>query len=202
MDDLAKRPIPKRFEFLLATMTSDRFLKMEGLGNEVPFFICPYEAEEELQMERVAKQLRDALANQGHPVLLIDLYELSIALIKARGIWEDTLAVEASTPKDQFLEHLQSVLDSEHHLIPAIRDKLSEKKYDVLFLVGVGAVYPYIRSHTILNNLQSTAKDLPTVLFFPGEYKRSSLEGSSLNLFGRLSDDNYYRAFNIYQFQS
>jgi len=68
----------------------------------------------------------------------------------------------------------------------------------VIFLSGVGEVFPYIRSHNVLNNLQSTAKDKPTVMFFPGAYTHSLESGASLDLFGRLHDDKYYRAFNIF----
>jgi hypothetical protein len=32
-----------RFEHLLKVTASDRFLTKQGLGNEVPFFICPYD---------------------------------------------------------------------------------------------------------------------------------------------------------------
>ena len=74
--------------------------------------------------------------------------------------------------------------------------------YDVLFLCGIGEVFPYIRSHNVLNNLQSTAKDKPTVLFFPGEYRHSLAQGASLELFGLLHDDKYYRAFNIFETQA
>ena len=76
---------------------------------------------------------------------------------------------------------------------------MDKADFDVMFITGVGEVFPYIRSHTVLNNLQSTAKNKPTVMFFPGEYSQSLEEGSSLNLFGKLIDDNYYRAFNIYK---
>ena len=34
--------------------------------------------------------------------------------------------------------------------------------------------------------------EAPTLCFFPGDY-----DGHSLELFGILKDDNYYRAFNI-----
>jgi len=98
-------------------------------------------------------------------------------------------------------ELLQSVLDPENHLIPAIGEKMDEEEFDVMFITGVGEVFPYIRSHTVLNNLQSTAKDRPTVMFFPGEYKQSLEEGASLDLFGKLHDDKYYRAFNIFHYQ-
>lgn len=56
----------------------------------------------------------------------------------------------------------------------------------------------YIRSHRVLNNLQVTAAAHPTVMFFPGVYTQSLEKGASLDLFGRLHDDKYYRAFNIY----
>jgi len=93
------------------------------------------------------------------------------------------------------------VLDPETRLIPAIAEKMAHEEYDVMFITGVGEVFPYIRSHTVLNNLQSTAKDKPTVMFFPGEYTHSLEKGTSLDLFGRLHDDMYYRAFNIYHTQ-
>lgn len=89
-------------------------------------------------------------------------------------------------------------MDSETHLVPAIAQKMKEATFDVIFITGVGEVFPYIRSHNVLNNLQSTAKQQPTVMFFPGAYTHSLEDGASLELFGRLHDDKYYRAFNIY----
>ena len=75
---------------------------------------------------------------------------------------------------------------------------MERTNFDVMFISGAGEVFPYIRTDNVLNNLQSTAKDKPTVLFFPGRYTHSLEGGASLDLFGRLHDDKYYRAFNIY----
>lgn len=86
--------------------------------------------------------------------------------------------------------------------MPAIAAKLQTAELDVLFLSGVGEVFPYIRSHNVLNNLQSTAKEKPTVMFFPGSYTHSLETGASLDLFGKLHDDKYYRAFNIYHYEA
>ena len=97
---------------------------------------------------------------------------------------------------------MQNVLDIREHLIPAIAAKLDAADFDVLFLSGIGEVFPYIRSHNVLNNLQSTAKTKPTVMFFPGEYRFSLEYGASLELFGLLHDDKYYRAFNIFETQA
>jgi hypothetical protein len=171
---------------------------MQGLGNEVPFFICPFRVEESVEMERLQRQLINRLEHAGIRILEINLYDLSIEILRERGIWNQILEVEETVSKDQFLELLQGVLDPETHLVPAIAARLAESEFDVLFLSGVGEVFPYIRSHNVLNNLQSTAKEKPTVMFFPGAYTHSLESGASLDLFGRLHDDKYYRAFNIF----
>ena len=132
----------------------------------------------------------------------INLYDLSIEILKNRGIWEQILEMENSVSKDQFKELLQGVLDPETHLVPAIAAKLADNEFDVLFLAGVGEVFPYVRFHNVLNNLQSTAKEKPTVMFFPGAYTHSLESGASLDLFGRLHGDKYYRAFNIFHCES
>ena len=79
--------------------------------------------------------------------------------------------------KSELRELLQGVLDVHEHLIPKIAEAIDRQPHDVIFLSGVGEVYPYIRSHNVLNNLQSTAKDKPTVLFFPGSYTHSACDG-------------------------
>jgi len=192
--------VPEIYEHLLKVISSERFLKMQGLGNEIPFFICPFDpAKTEIMNKEVIGPLVNQLKHNGIQVLRIDLYDLSIELLKERGIWDQTLEAESDITKSELKEMLQGVLDPENHLIPAIAKKMGKDGFEVMFITGVGEVFPYIRSHTLLNNLQSTAKDKPTVMFFPGEYNQSLEKGSSLTLFGKLLDDNYYRAFNIYK---
>ena len=196
--DKEHSPIPERFQHLKAVISGQRFLRKQGLGNEVPFFICPFNPKETVEMELLQHQLVNSLNNDGVAVLEINLYDLAVGLLKDRGIWEQVLAVEPTVAKDQLKELLQGVLDPEQHLVPAIAEQIQSASFDVLFLSGVGEVFPYIRSHNVLNNLQRVAKDRPTVMFFPGEYNHSLETGASLELFSRLRDDKYYRAFNIY----
>ncbi|MDD3990512.1 MAG: DUF1788 domain-containing protein [Desulfobacterales bacterium] len=195
---LETAPMQERFEHLCRIITSERFLKMQGIGNEVPFYICPYPPEEAVEMTRMQKQLVNTVEKSGVRVLAINLYDLVIDLLKQRGIFERLLAVEASSGKEEFRDTLQGVLDPQSHLVPAIGERMQAAVFDVMFLTGVGQVFPYIRSHRVLNNLQVTAAAQPTVMFFPGVYTQSLEKGASLDLFGRLHDDKYYRAFNIY----
>jgi len=203
--NISKEGMHERFKHLQSVISGQRFLSKQGLGNEIPFFICPFSPQEAVSMERTRQGLINSLSSHGIEVLDINLYDLAIELLKAREIWEQILAMEETVPKEQLKELLQGVLDPEAHVVPAIAQKIADKKadtgFDVLFISGIGEVFPYIRSHNVLNNLQSTAKDQPTVLFFPGEYTQSLESGASLDLFGKLQDDKYYRAFNIYDYE-
>ena len=191
----------ERAEHLFKVVTSQRFLTKQGLGNEVPFFICPYPAEEGLSMNEDRLDLVTRITHAGIAVLDLSLYDLSLGILEERGILDQILEIERDTDKREVRELLQSVLDPKANLIPRIGEAIEATPHDVIFLSGVGEVYPYIRSHNVLNNLQSTAKDKPTVLFFPGSYTHALATGASLDLFGRLHDDKYYRAFNILNYE-
>ena len=191
----------ERAEHLYRVITSERFLTKQGLGNEVPFFICPFPAEDGLTMIEDRLDLIQRIEHTGVTALDLSIYEIALGLLDERGILEDVLAAEPEMEKSEMRELLQGVLDVHEHLIPKIAEAISNKPHDVIFLSGVGEVYPYIRSHNVLNNLQSTAKDKPTVLFFPGSYTHSTATGGSLDLFGLLHDDKYYRAFNILNYE-
>lgn len=197
-EDFAKAPMQARFQHMFNVISGQRFLKKQGLGNEVPFFICPYRPEEAVSVERIQRQLVSRLGQSGVRIMVINLYDLSIGILKDRGIFDQILEMEKSIAKDQLKELLQGVLDPETHLIPTIAAKMRESEFEVLFLAGVGEVFPYVRSHNVLNNLQSVAKEKPTLMFFPGSYTHSLESGASLDLFGKLHDDKYYRAFNIF----
>lgn len=214
---LSHQSLSARFDHLVNVLSSQRFLEMKGLNNDLPFYICEFEPTEAFEIERMRRQLVstlaarrvDCLGGRGIAVLEINLYDLCVDLLKGREgsnegqtVFDQILAIEPETEKDDLKELLQNVLDVREHVIPAIAAKLDAADFDVLFLSGIGEVFPYIRSHNVLNNLQSTAKDKPTVMFFPGAYKHSLEHGASLELFGKLTDDKYYRAFNIFEIQA
>lgn len=191
----------ERAEHLYRVITSERFLTKQGLGNEVPFFICPFPAEEGLSIVDDRKDLATRIAHAGTKVLDLNLYDMALEILSERGILEQVLEIEQSSEKAEIKELLQGVLDPQSHLIPHVGEAIAATPHDVILLSGVGEVYPYIRSHSVLNNLQSTAKNAPTVLFFPGSYTHALATGASLDLFGRLHDDKYYRAFNILNYE-
>ncbi len=189
-----------KFETLLTLFSSKRFLSREGIGNELPFFICPYDPAEAVEMMDTMALLQKQLKKQSVGVLEINLYDLAVEILKKEQLWDRTAEFEQSAGKDELYEMLQGVLDPEDHLIPEIEQIIAGADFQILFITGTGEVYPYIRTHAILTNLQRVIKQKPVVLFFPGKYTQSLERGASLNLFGKLPDDKYYRAYNVFHY--
>lgn len=184
--------IHDKFDHLFKVISSPGFLKKESLGGEIPFFISAYDAKQELEVQAAIKGLKNKLEATGVHILELNLYDLVCEILEEKGGIARMFQVEKLKSKDKFLRALQSSLNIHEVLMPRIASKIENSSAKVYFLTGIGLVFPYIRSHTVLNNLQNVAKECPTVAFFPGEYT-----GHALNLFALLKDDNYYRAFNI-----
>ncbi|MEA5141152.1 DUF1788 domain-containing protein [Arcicella rigui] len=186
------KDISTQFTHLYKVISSQTFLNRESLGGEIPFFISAYNAKQELEIKESIKLLINKLENSGIKILELNLYELTCEILEKKGGVERMLQIEKTKPKDKFLRALQSTLNMQQVLMPLIKTKIEESNANVYFMTGIGLVFPFIRSHNILNNLQNIAKQAPTIAFFPGEYN-----GHSLNPFGLLKEDNYYRAYNI-----
>lgn len=186
------KSVADSFEHLYNIISTEDFLEMRSLGGEIPFYISPHDAKVQLEVDKAVKGLKNKLSNRGIPVFEINLYDIAIEIVD-RELGEGAIfELELSMEKDEFKEALQSILDINEVLVPAIKRLITNSHAKAYFLTGIGLVFPFIRSHNILNNLQNVAKKAPTVIFFPGQYN-----GFSLELFGKLTDDNYYRAFNI-----
>ena len=185
-------------EHLFKVLSSERFLKMEGLGNEVAHFIYDYDPASALEVAQAKKRIKTKLdTERGIKVFEINLYDLCVELLKARNVWERVLGAESTMDKPEFLKLLQNMLDPQMHLAPAIKERIAGESCQILFLTGIGEVFPFVRSHTVLNNLQTVVSDKPMLMFFPGRYEVSATQGSALVLFGQLKDDSFYRAKRI-----
>jgi hypothetical protein len=187
MEDIAKK-----FEHLYQVISTEEFLRMESLGGEIPFFIFAFDAEQQSEVDKAIKGLKNKLEKNGIPVLELNLYDISIEILNKELGEGEIFELEKSMNKNEFKDALQSTLNIKEVLIPRIKEIIDTNPAGVYFLTGIGMVYPYIRSHNVLNNLQNVARNAPTLAFFAGDYN-----GYSLELFGLLKDDNYYRAFNI-----
>lgn len=207
----------KDFEHVFEVMSRPSFLHMTGLGGEQPFYICDYPAERELEVrgciDTLAARLRTTKYADGSPapsILRIDLFDSVCEFLRRRGVLERVIALEprrhtriSSDPMlDGFLGLLVNMVNATtNNLYDFLAEHYDQAfkngEADIVFITGIGAVYPYVRGHTLLNNLQGRIEDSPLVMFFPGTYAQSSASGSSMRLYDRIEAENYYRAKNI-----
>lgn len=189
--------VQQKFEHIYRVVSKPEFLRKESLGGEIPFFISPYETKEEIKVKDAIRLLKNKLATNGIVVLEINLFDLACEILEEKGGMDRMFRVEKSKGSAKFMKALQSSLNIHEVLLPKIKSMIQDSNAHLYFLTGIGLVFPFIRSHSILNNLQSIATEAPTIIFFPGEY-----DGHALQLFGLLKDDNYYRAFNLEKIQA
>lgn len=184
-------------DHLRSIITGPRVLGGDTPGNDVPFFLCPYDPEGEAAMQRLIADLAAEIGASGTRVLTLDLYRIAVDLLQRTGRWDRLLSREARDDKVRFLALLQSTLNEEEVLVPEIRDLVDRTPHDLIFLTGFAPAFPMIRSYTILSRLQTVLRMAPTVIFFPGRYTQDRDTGFSLKMLGRLRERNYYRAHNI-----
>lgn len=184
--------IKQRLDKLREHLHDESFLSNKGLSNEVGLYIFAYSPKDEMIVRQFTDSIRKDYADHSHPchVVAFDLYDILMEICKEKRILDRIPQMEVQKGSDFICQQIQRMAPPEAYINHM---KYSpHEKGDVVIITGIGRVYPYMRSHNILNNLQHVFDDIPVVLFYPGEYT-----GQSLTLFKKFTDDNYYRAFNL-----
>lgn len=181
---------------LYTILSDERFLRMEGLSNEVPFFVYAYDIKKQQSVYQRITGIAKRLTTAGIKPLLLGLYDMIVDMFQEAGDWEELLAFEKTATKEEFLKQLTDYINPDDCLKPYLSKKLAEDSYRLILMYQAGETYPFLRSHNLLNNIQTVAASMPLVLFFPGEYVTSYEHGFELRLFGRL-EGPYYRAFKL-----
>lgn len=164
----------------------------QNLGGELPLFIQQIPVSKQSELEYQANRLVSRLAKQGKKAIVIDLFCLSIKILDEEGVLQTLLEEEKELDSDTILSTLDSILDIKEVVIPRINDIIKDNELDFVLITGVGRVYPFLRSHSILNNIEEIANRCNIILFFPGNYNNLQL-----SLFGIILDENYYRGHNL-----
>lgn len=184
----------QRLEILRSKLSNVNNLNKNNVGGDMKFFIFDYNPKDEM---RVRDEVSKAI-NSNAEIVSFDLYEMMLEIIKENGYFETIKSMESEYEKGLLLEEVfQPMLALEqtgNEILNRFGQKVVDDGKHIVLISGVGKAYPVIRSHTILNNLQSIFKRNPVVMMYPGRF---SARKGHLKLFDRLLDDNYYRATPI-----
>lgn len=180
--------IYERLDKILPEISKDQFRENRGTGNEINFHIFDYDPKD----EHIVREHIDFLVKEMPCIKVFDLYSIMLNVLREKGYLEKVFQMETAKGSDAIVNPIKKTLRltmPNDLVVENIKSGIVAG--DIVFLIGVGKAFPFIRSHTILNNLHSSI-NMPLVMFFPGTY-----DGLSLKLFDEIKDDNYYRAFRL-----
>ncbi len=183
-----------RLNKIIPKLTSPEFLKNQGLGNEIGFWIFDYPPEREMDMRSFLNgTIMPNLAKYQPAIkaVTVNLFDLVIGQLEDRNLLDKAIEMQTTQGDAKALESLRRVL-KEDRLAEKLVADLDIANIDLVILSGVGAVYPMLRTHTLLSALHPYMKDTPLIMMYPGKY-----DGYSLRLFNKLAEDHYYRAFRL-----
>ena len=176
-------------------MISVASLTRYGTANDMKFYIFDYAPKDELLVRREVKKLK----SRNPEIIEFDLYEMMLDIIEEEGYLENIQQMESEYEKDLLLREvfqpLLSVEEDQNSFLDKFKNTVPDDGKSIVLITGVGKSFPIIRSHTILNNLQSIFRRTPVVMMYPRRYETK--KAITLRLFERLNDDNYYRAFPL-----
>lgn len=192
---MTERPLNERFIDLEDRMISVEALTRYGTANDLRFYIFDYDPADELLVRKEIHKLKD----RNPFIVEFDLYEMMLQIIEEEGYMDDVLGMEQEYDKELLLREvfqpLLSVEEEENVFLDKFKEGITDDGNSIMLITGVGKAFPVVRSHTILNNLQSIFRRNPVVMMYPGRYEIK--EKITMRLFERLDDDNYYRAFPL-----
>jgi len=180
-----------RLDQIIPKIKEDKFIDGRGLGNEISFYVFDYEPEGELVVRDYIQHIKKEFSYEGsdRSIIEFDLYKMLLDITKERNIFNRIFEMEQRQGKEALFKAMTTFAKPDIFL-RKIQEQMGDN--NVVFLTGIGKVYPFVRSHNILNNLQEVLDKTPVIMFFPGQY-----DGQSLQLFSKFKDDNYYRAFRL-----
>ena len=188
-----KEDFKRRLNQIVPKLLSKDFLAGSGLGAEIGFYIFDYPPEYELIVANHIEVVKKEIAKHKPALGLhhINLFRFLIDYLKQNKLLDAAIDMQRKKGDAELLKALKGPLNHEK-LAKAFAGTVSASNPDVVLVSGVGAVYPILRSHSLLNNLHHLLEKTPLVLFYPGVY-----DGQGLRLFSRLPETNYYRAFRL-----
>ena len=170
------------------------------------FAILQYDPKQEFELRSELAKLSTDLSQHGWVVLSIDLQKLLLARLKKEGdrFVERMIAREkrlSGPPQNNGLNDLSekvSMLIEGKDGIAGDCIQIIQRHADenpdlvdrtVALIARAGSLFPFYRSSALLRHLDGQTRNVPVVLFYPGE--RKGLTG--LSFMGQLDPDNDYR---------
>lgn len=165
------------------------FLKGKGLSNEVNIRIFTYNPEDEMKVRYFISQLTKD-NNLNCNIREYNLYKIFLEICEDKKLLNKIPKMQEKKGSDFILDKILKFSTTKEFVKHMEYKKHQEG--DVIFLTGVGEVFPFMRVHSLLEELQVKFDGVPIVVMYPGEFN-----GREMILFNEFKPNEYYRAFNL-----
>ncbi|NRB80668.1 MAG: DUF1788 domain-containing protein [Saccharospirillaceae bacterium] len=185
------KDLQKRLDQVLDKLESEEFITNKELGGEIGFYIFDYAPEHELVVREHLAFINKKLTDRNRRFASINLFEMVVELLKERNLLDRAFKMQLERGDDALFKALKGPLE-QNRFAEFIVKHAKLENCDFIILHGLGSVWPIVRGHGLLNALHAKVGNVPTVMYYPGEYN-----GADLKPFGRIESNNYYRAFKL-----
>ncbi|EAU41315.1 putative cytoplasmic protein [Fulvimarina pelagi HTCC2506] len=185
--------LEKRLGAIQAKITSEEFLTGRRLGGDIPYWIFDYPPADELRVRDHVDRLLRRLSGDASPVspCHVDLLDLVKTMLEGRRLLDKAIEMQRTKGDAAVSRALAAEMDPER-IAEAFVKSVTIETCSFVLVTGVGASYPLVRTHNLMNALHSRTGHVPIVFFYPGRY-----DGQYLRLFDTMPESAYYRAFRL-----
>ena len=179
----------ERLDNLRSLVVNPEFLEGKGLSNEVNIRIFCYDPKDEMAVRCFTDKL---VTDTKLPCRIkeYNLYNVFLSICDDKRITDRIAGQEEKKGKQFILDQMKRMASN-----TAFISKMQYEQHqpgDVILITGVGAAFPFIRVHSLLEAMQPCFSDVPILVMYPG-----SFDGRYVKLFDKLNANPYYRAFNV-----
>jgi hypothetical protein len=184
--------------FLVDKLSSDRFLKSAGAFSNSSMFVAPYPPGQQEDAAKMVDALAIDLRSRGVTATVVNLFDVFTSVLDEQGLWEPYCQIEGTVPTKDFITALKDAADLETQICPRVVAQVKEERAQLLIVTGMGACYPVIRTHRLVEVLDPK---VPVLVMFPGKQTHKPNGSTSLDILATPAGEGgqQYRARNIFE---
>lgn len=198
--------LQKAFEALKQDLLADEGPRISTMRN-YRFAIVPYPPEREFEARRLAQGLTADLRGRGWDVLDVSMHRLLMDRLRTRLTPQELASLIGSEkrlaqkdplrPLSRLQGPLSRLVEGEQGLAGDVVRAIGEfadahpdgSETTLIWISRLGALYPFVRTSSLLKHLDGKTRQIPVVLLYPGVQKGPT----ALSFMGELEADRDYR---------
>lgn len=185
-------------QYLVDTLSGERFLRSAGDLSNSSRFVAPYPPSQQAEAAQVVAAVARDLAARGVTACVVDAYDELLASLDEEGLWDMYAEAEADLDPASLADALKdSVGLSDGRYAARFDERVAEAGADLLIVTGVGAAFPTVRVHWLVENLRAP---VPVLVMFPGAHNEMPDGTRSLDILTAPPGHGggKYRARNVF----